>query len=185
MASVVLTTDRLILRNWREDDLPLVTEITSDPEVMRYFHIVRSRAQSDAWVSRTQAHIDIYGFGVFAVEAPGVSPLIGFAGLSTVPSNVPCAPGVEAVWTFGSAWWRQGYATEAARAVIADGFSRLSLDEIVAFTAVANMPSQGVMKKLGMKRDFSGDFGHPFVPSDHPMHRHVLYRINRSVGDLS
>jgi RimJ/RimL family protein N-acetyltransferase len=185
MTTIAFRTNRLILRGWRESDLPLVADITADPEVMRYFHIVRSRAQSDAWVARTQAHLDTFGFGVFAVEAPGVAELIGFAGLSTVPANVPCAPAIEAVWTFGSAWWRQGYATEAARAVVADGFDRLGLTEIVAFTASANLPSQGVMKKIGMRRDFSGDFGHPLVPSDHSMHQHVLYRLRGADGEVS
>jgi RimJ/RimL family protein N-acetyltransferase len=185
MTSVVLITDRLILRSWRDADLPLVADITADPEVMRFFHLTRSRAQSDAWVERTQAHLDRNGFGIFAVEAPGVAPLIGFAGLSTVPASLPCAPAIEAVWTFGAPWWRQGYCTEAARAVLADGFGRLGLAEIVAFTAEANLPSQSVMSKLGMSRDFSGDFGHPQVPMEHPMHRHVLFRLPRPDGGLA
>ena len=178
----ILRTDRLILRPWEDADLPLVAEITSDPEVMRHFHITRARAQSDAWVARTQAHIDTHGFGVLAVEAPGVAKLIGFVGLSTVPASIPCAPAVEAVWTLGSQFWRQGFCTEAAQAVIKDGFERLGLQEIVAMTAAANEPSQAVMRKLGMKRDFLDDFGHPFVPADHAMYRHVLYRLPRPDG---
>ncbi len=185
MASVTLTTNRLILRSWRDSDLPLVAEITADPAVMRFFHLTRSRAQSDAWVARTQAHLDRHGFGIFAVEAPGVAPLIGFVGLSTVPAKLPCAPAIEAVWTFGAPWWRHGYCTEAARAVLADGFERLGLPEIVAFTAEANIPSRMVMEKLGMRRDISGDFGHPLVPVEHAMHRHVLYRLPRPDGGLS
>jgi RimJ/RimL family protein N-acetyltransferase len=176
---MILRTERLILRPWREDDLPLVAEISADPEVMRFFHLTRTRAQSDAWVAKTQAHLDQHGFGLFAVEAPGVSPLIGFVGLSTVPDAVPCAPAIEAVWTLGSAYWRRGYCVEAAQAVLRDGFERLGLHEIVAMTAKANEPSQAVMRSLGMTRDVSGDFGHPFVPEAHPMHPHVLYRLSR------
>jgi RimJ/RimL family protein N-acetyltransferase len=177
---MILRTERLILRPWRDDDLPLVAQIAADPEVMRFFHLARTRAQSDAWVARTQAHLDRHGFGLFAVEAPGVSPLIGFVGLSTVPDALPCAPAVEAVWTLGSRYWRQGYCVEAARAVLRDGFERLGLEEIVAMTAAANAPSQAVMRSLGMRRDIAGDFGHPFVPADHPMHAHVLYRLPRA-----
>lgn len=181
---MILRTERLILRPWREDDLPLVAAISADPEVMRFFHITRTRAQSDAWVAKTQAHFDQHGFGLFAVEAPGAAPLIGFVGLSTVPAVVPCAPAIEAVWTLGSAYWRQGYCVEAAQAVLRDGFERLGLDEIVAMTARENEPSQAVMRKLGMQRDFSGDFGHPFVPGSHPMHRHVIYRLSRPQGGV-
>jgi len=174
---VILQTPRLILRPWRDSDLAPVAAITADPQVMRFFHLTRNRAQSDAWVTRTQAHIDQHGFGIWAVEAPGVAPLIGFVGLAHVPERVPCAPAIEAVWTFGAAWWRHGYCTEAARAAMQDGFIRLGLPEIVAFTAARNMPSQGVMQKLGMTRDMDGDFDHPYVPASHPMAPHVLYRL--------
>jgi len=180
-----LTTERLILRPWRDADRAAVAEILADPAVMRFFHLTRNRAQSDLWVDRTQAHLDRHGFGILAVEAPGVAELIGFAGLSTVPDSLPCAPAVEAVWTFGAPWWRRGYCAEAARAVLHDGFTRLGLREIVAFTAAANLPSQGVMHKIGMIRDFGADFGHPMVPAEHPMHPHVLYRMRRPGGEIA
>jgi ribosomal-protein-alanine N-acetyltransferase len=172
----MIRTERLILRPWRTQDLEPVAAITADPEVMRFFHLTRSREQSDAWVARTQAHIDRHGFGIWAVEAPGVAPLIGFVGLSTVPDELPCAPAVEAVWTLGSAWWRQGYCTEAANAALQDGFTRLGLREIVAFTAAVNTPSQAVMRAVGMTRDHAGDFDHPRVPAGHALRPHVLYR---------
>ncbi len=173
---MILTTARLILRPWREADLEPVAAITADPEVMRFFHLTRTRAQSDAWVERAQAHIDRTGFGIWAVEAPGVAPLIGFVGLSTVPADLPCAPAVEAVWTLGAAWWRQGYCTEAAKAAVQDGFTRLALHEVVAFTATVNTPSQAVMHAIGMTRDPAGDFDHPRVPEGHALRPHVLYR---------
>jgi RimJ/RimL family protein N-acetyltransferase len=173
---MILTTERLILRPWRESDLEPVAAITADPQVMRFFHLTRTRDQSDAWVARAQSHIDRTGFGIWAVEAPGVAPLIGFVGLSTVPDILPCAPAVEAVWTLGAAWWRQGYCTEAANAAVQDGFTRLGLSEIVAFTAAINLPSQGVMRAIGMQRDPNGDFDHPRVPAGSPVRPHVLYR---------
>lgn len=176
---MILATERLILRPWRDSDLAPVAEITADPEVMRYFHLTRTRAQSDAWVARTQAHIDRHGFGVWAVEAPGVAGLIGFVGLVHVPEDVPCAPAIEVAWTMGAAWWRHGFCTEAARAAMRDGFDRLGLAEIVAFTAATNTPSQGVMRKLGMTRDVDADFDHPRVPAGHALAPHVLYRLQR------
>ncbi len=172
----MIRTERLLLRPWRDADLAPVAAITADPAVMAFFHLTRSRPQSDAWVARTQAHIDRHGFGIWAVEAPGVAPLIGFVGLSTVPADLPCAPAVEAVWTLGAAWWRRGYAAEAATAALRDGFTRLGLAEIVAFTAASNTPSQAVMRAIGMTRDPKGDFDHPRVPEGHPLRPHVLYR---------
>ncbi|MCW3475794.1 GNAT family N-acetyltransferase [Limobrevibacterium gyesilva] len=175
----MLTTARLVLRHWREDDLDAVAAMTADPVVMRYFLHARSRAQSDAWVAGVRAHFDRTGFGIWAVEAPGVAAFIGFVGLSQVPADMPSAPSVEAVWTLDRPYWNRGYASEAARAAMADGFTRLGLDEIVAFTTVVNTPSRAVMERLGMVRDPTEDFDHPRVPAGHRLARHVLYRKKR------
>jgi RimJ/RimL family protein N-acetyltransferase len=71
--------------------------------------------------------------------------------------------------------WGHGYATEAARAVLHDGCTRLGLDEIVSFTATVNERSQRVMQRLGMH--FSETFEHPRLPAGHRLRPHVLYRI--------
>jgi ribosomal-protein-alanine N-acetyltransferase len=151
--------------------------MTGNAEVMRYFLSTRDRAQSDAWVDRTEAHFERTGFGIWAVEAPEVAPFIGFVGLSTVPDDMAFAPAVEFVWTLDAPFWRRGYTTEAARAVRDDGFGRLGLREIVAFTASLNTPSRGVMAGLGMTHNPEEDFDHPRLPAGHMLARHVLYRL--------
>ncbi len=173
----MLRTARLILRPWRDADLPAVTALFADPVAMRYFDGTRDAAYSARWLAGVRAHFDRHGFGLWALEAQGVAPFIGFVGLSTIPESMPPHPGVEIVWTLAPAHWRQGYATEAARAVLADGLGRLGLPEIVAFTAAVNAPSRGVMEKLGMRHDPAGDFPHPRMPPDHKLRPHVLYRI--------
>ena len=174
---MMLTTPRLILREWRDEDLAPLATMTSDPEVMRFFTDIRPGARSDAWAARARAHFAQHGFGIWAVEAPGVADFIGFVGLSTVPPEFPTGAGVEIVWTLDRPFWRRGYALEAARAAIADGFTRLGLGEILAFTATVNLPSRALMERLGMTRDAAGDFEHPRVPEGHPLRPHVLYRI--------
>jgi ribosomal-protein-alanine N-acetyltransferase len=84
---------------------------------------------------------------------------------------------VEVLWRIASAHWGQGYAPEAARAAIADGFDRLGLHEVVALTAAINTPSRRVMEKLGMTHDPAEDFDHPRLAEDHALRRHVLYRL--------
>ncbi len=177
----MLTTGRLILRPWNDADRAPCAAMTANPEVMRFFGITRDRPQSDAWIDRTVAHFAREGFGIWAVEAPGVAPFIGFVGLSRVPDWMPGAGGLEAVWTLDAPFWRRGYATEAARAAIGYGYDRLGLSEILAFTAAANMPSQAVMRALGMTRDPTEDFDHPRV-LEGTLRRHVLYRHHRSEG---
>jgi len=108
-----------------------------------------------------------------------VTPFAGFTGLAVPRFEAHFTPCVEVGWRLAREHWGRGYATEAARAALADGFERLGLDEIVSFTAAGNLPSRRVMEKLGMKHDSADDFDHPSLAPGHPLRRHVLYRIRR------
>lgn len=173
-----LRTDRLILRPWREDDFTPFAAMSADPKVMEHFPSTLKREDSDAVATRLKAHIDTHGFGFWALEVPGVAPFIGFAGLLHVSFDAPFAPAVEIGWRLAPQYWGVGYASEAARAALAHGFGPLGLSEIVSFTIPANTRSQAVMHRIGMARDPADDFVHPRVPENHPMSRHVLYRIS-------
>jgi RimJ/RimL family protein N-acetyltransferase len=172
---VVLTTRRLILRPWRDTDLAPFAALNGDPEVMRYFPAPLVEAESDAWVERATRHFADHGFGAWAVEAPGIAPFIGTVGLLEVRFEAFFAPAVELIWRLARPYWGQGFATEAARAAAEDGFDRLGLPELVAFTALPNLPSQRVMERLGMAH--AGEFDHPRLPEGHRLRRHVLYRL--------
>lgn len=73
--------------------------------------------------------------------------------------------------------WGRGYATEAAKAVLDFGFDDVGFEEVVSFTAVPNVRSQAVMRRLGMRHDPADDFDHPVLPEGHRLRRHVLYRV--------
>jgi RimJ/RimL family protein N-acetyltransferase len=89
--------------------------------------------------------------------------------------------GGDARWRWPAADHRgQGYATEAARAAIEDGFKRVGLREIVALTALGNRPSIRVMERVGMTRTI--EFDHPGLPEGSPLRRHILYRLSRVEG---
>jgi RimJ/RimL family protein N-acetyltransferase len=94
---------------------------------------------------------------------------------------LPFAPAIEAVWRLAPAYWGRGYALEAARAAIEDGFGRLRLAEVVAYTTDDNRRSRQVMERLGMIHDATEDFDfvHPRSPQGHPPRRCVLYRLRR------
>ena len=179
MAHPTLTTPRLLLRPWRDDDLPAYAAMNADPRVMEFFHSTFSRAQSDASAARIRDHFDRHGFGMWAVEVRGQAPFIGFVGLAHVPFESHFTPAVEAGWRLAADHWGRGYATEAARAALHFGFEQLNLDRIVAFAVPANVRSTRVMQRLGMTRDPASDFDHPRLPEDSPLRRHALYRIGR------
>jgi ribosomal-protein-alanine N-acetyltransferase len=173
----VIETARLILRHWRDSDLPLFAEQNADPIVMRYLVGPLTREESDAYVARSQRDLAEAGICKWAVEAPGVAPFIGSVGLSRVRFEASFTPAVEVAWRLHRHYWGQGYATEAARAAIDDGFSRVGLKEIVALTTLENRASQRVMERLGMTRTI--EFDHPNVAVDSRLRRHILYRLAR------
>ena len=176
---LALRTPRLLLREWREADIAPFAAMSADPEGMRYLPSL-DRAAAEAWVARMRRHLDEHGFGNFAVEVPGKASFIGAIGLNHVRWTLPFTPAVEVGWRLIPAYWGKGYAVEAARAAIDDGFGRIGLAEIVAYTVPANRASWQVMERLGMTRDPAEDFDHPSQPEGSPLRRHVLYRLRRS-----
>ena len=170
--------DRVRLRRWREADRAPFAALNADPRVMEFFPSRPDRRQSDALVDRFEAHFAEHGFGLWAVELPGVAPFIGFVGLAVPGFTAHFTPCVEVGWRLARDHWGKGYATEAARQVLAHGFGRLGLPAVVSFTAVANRRSRAVMERLGMQHDAAEDFDHPAIDAGHPLRRHVLYRLS-------
>ena len=169
-----LRTERLLLRGWLESDLEPFAAINADPEVMRWFPATMSRSESDALAARASASLGERGWGLWAVDRDG--EFLGFTGLAVPRFEAPFTPAVEIGWRLARSAWGNGYATEAATAVLAFAFRELAIGEVVSFTAVGNVRSRGVMRRIGMVRDAAGDFDHPAVPESSPLRRHVLYR---------
>ncbi|MFJ6071201.1 GNAT family N-acetyltransferase [Streptomyces sp. NPDC093065] len=170
-----LRTERLVLRGWRASDLVPWTAMNADPVVRAYFPDVLTREQSEASVAGFQADLDRRGWGWWAVETTATGEFIGFAGLDPVEDGMPFT-GVEAGWRLARPAWGHGYATEAARAVVAYGFESLGLAEVLAVTAAGNLRSRAVMDRLGMSHDPGADFDDPGVPEG-PLRRSVVYRL--------
>jgi len=147
---------------------------------MEYFPGVLSRAESDSFADRIDAHFKDHGFGLWAVEVPGKANFIGFVGLSVPGFDAHFMPAVEVGWRLDKAYWGSGFATQAAHAAVTDGFVRVGLAEIVSFTTPANIRSIRVMERLGMTHYSADDFEHPRLPEHHRLRQHVLYRLSRA-----
>lgn len=170
-------TDRLLMRRWRYVDREPFAAMNADPQVMRHFPAPLDRAASDAFVDRIEARFEEQGYGLWALEVVDGPGFVGFTGLNPMPDGVPGAGGVEVGWRLARSAWGNGYATEAARAAL-DVARAAGLTEVWSMTAVTNLPSQAVMRRIGLRRH--GAFEHPAVPVGHPVRPHVVYR-----GDLS
>ena len=94
--------------------------------------------------------------------------------------ELPVPPFIDMGWRLSRQAWGCGYATEAARAVLHDGFTRLDLPEIDAITAAVNLRSRAVMERLGMAYRAGLDFDHPKLAEGDPLRRHVTYSIART-----
>lgn len=178
-SEIVIRTSRLVLREWRDDDIEPFAAMNSDPKVMEYFPSSLSRTESDAFAASIRARFAESGWGLFAVEVTGVKEFAGFVGLSELGPHEPFefAPAVEIGWRLALDAWGHGYATEAALAVLGLAFGELGLSEVVSFTAAVNLRSRAVMERLAMRHDTSGDFEHPRVRKGHLLSPHVLYRV--------
>ena len=144
------------------------------------------RERSDAFVDRIEARWDTSGWGLWAVELPGIAPFIGFVGLWPA-DYVTGAPMVEVGWRLDRTHWGHGYVTEGGRAALRFGFEDVGLDEIVSFTVPQNVRSWRVMERIGLRREPARDFDHPNVDAaayPHLVH-HVLYALDRDAWSAS
>ncbi len=175
-----LSTDRLLLRPFCDDDAEEFAALNADPIVTEFLGGPLSRAASDALLARIVSHVEEHGFGPWVVELPGVLTFGGFVGLWRTEFDAHFTPTVEVAWRLLPALWGQGFATEGARAALEFGFSQLQLPRIHSFTVASNVRSQRVMQKLGLRRAEPHHFDHPRLPEGHPLRVHVLFEITRS-----
>ncbi len=147
MARPELETERLRLRQFREEDLDAYALITADDETMRFMGGDGGLSREEAWRSLGYllGHWEIRGFGLWAVEEKASGALVGRVGLYR-PEGWP---GLEVGWLVDRARWGEGIATEAARASLDYAFVHLDPDRVISVILPANKASIRVAEKLG------------------------------------
>lgn len=149
----ILETDRLILRQFKEEDAHAFFELNSDPEVIRY-----TGDEAFENLQAARAFILAYepykrdGFGRWAVELKATNEFVGFCGLRLLESGE-----VDLGFRFHRKHWGQGYATESAKACLSYGFNKLNLKRIIGRAALENKASIAVLEKIGMSYSHGGD----------------------------
>lgn len=180
---LIVETDRLVLRNWQEEDRNLFYEINRDEKVMQFFPIRRSYADCDLLFDRNRDMITDTGLGFYAVAERETNEAMGFCGLA--PADLPgILPegSVEIGWRLATRFWGRGYVTEVAAQLLEHGLTVRGFAEIWAFAVHDNQRSIAVMRRLRMEHLPDRDFDHPKVPDSHPhLKRHVLFRTSRRI----
>lgn len=179
MTRIAVETERLILREWGEQDEWAFYEVMNTPLVMRWLGGVQSREEWHAGYQRLLGYQRDFSFTFWIVERKSDGQVLGFCGLKR--ANAPGAMfqgEVEIGWRLREDAWGKGYAKEAAIASLDLAFGRFGAPHVVAITALGNEPSQGLMKRLGMVRREDLDFIDERFAPDSEVNPQIVYRID-------
>jgi ribosomal-protein-alanine N-acetyltransferase len=144
----VIKTNRLSLRPFEMSDVNTLHRILSDGDILQYFPDPKapSKTRVKSIIEKQLDHWGVHGFGWWAVEPLNWHEMIGWCGLRYLDETDE----VEVAYLLGRNYWRQGLATEAARASLNFGFDELKLEKIIAIVHPENLASRRVLEKLGM-----------------------------------
>lgn len=179
VSEVVTETERLQLRTWDDKRWAAFVEATNTPAVMKWLGGVFSAEQMAAAQARLESYQADHGFTFWAVERRADDALLGFCGLkrANAPGAEPLHGEVEVGWRLREDAWGQGYAKEAAFAVLDLAFAPFGARQVIAFTAKGNLPSQGLMTRLGMRHWAEHDYIDQRFPADAPPNPQVTFGI--------
>lgn len=144
-----LRTERLCLRQFNKQDCDAYAKIMGDHEVGKWFPkgTGYTREEAEKSLNSILTHWDKHGFGIWAVTDRAKEVLLGRCGLNLITETSE----VEVDFVLARDFWGRGYATEAAKAVLAYGFEILKLDRIIALSKPENTASRRVIEKVGMR----------------------------------
>ena len=171
----MIETERLILRDWRKEDIEPFLRHTNTPAVMRWLGGVRTEADQRESIDRMMRWQEERGFTFWVVERKADGELLGFCGLKLADTpGSPIEGMYEIGWRLREDVWGQGYAKEAAIATLDFAFDRLGAERVVAITFPPNEASWGLMGRLGMTRRPELDYDDARFPALNPT---IVYDI--------
>ena len=171
--NMILETERLLLRELTQEDLPAVCDTLQNDEVRRVYEHDFTDGEAGAWIDRQRARYERYGFGLWAAQLRG-GETIGMAGLTLQPCEGEEV--LEIGYQLRPAYRGQGYAREAAAACLRFAFHQLGAQRVHCIVKRDNLPSRRVAESLGMtvRREFLAGYGGMQKP-------HLLYAADNSV----
>ena len=182
MADFRLETERLILRDWREEDWPRFFAGTNTAGVMRWLGGVMDDGGMSATRARVTGCAAANGFCFWVVERKSDGEILGFCGLKRADAPGSSVTGaIEIGWRLREDAWGQGYAKEAATAALEAAFERFGAEEVIALTVPGNTPSWGLMKRLGMRRREELDYTDPRFGEE--LNPSIVYSIDRQTWE--
>ena len=158
---VVLETQRLTLRHLVPEDLSALFELYRDPEVRRYFPegmrtLEETREELEWFLHGHPRHPEL---GLWATIERSSGRFLGRCGL--LPWHIEGQDEVEVAYLIDKSRWREGFATEAARALSGHAGSALGIRRLICLIKPGNSASVRVAEKTGMafEREFVDGHG--------------------------
>ena len=147
-AAEVLETERLRFRMLRETDFPVYERWCAEIDVMRYLG-GKTLDRVTAWrhLAYLIGHWSLRGYGYYAVDDKATGAFVGRVGFT----NQVGWPGFELGWTIWPDAQGRGFATEAARMLLAYAFESLDQPHVISLIHPDNAPSRRVAEKLGQR----------------------------------
>jgi RimJ/RimL family protein N-acetyltransferase len=176
-SGVVIETLRLRIRSYRDADLVDLVALAGDWEIARWVGTIPhpyTEADGREWIARVQENHATGRPRRFAIALKKTDRLIGGVGLDGTTGDGSEEPALG-YWV-GQAYWGNGYAREAAAAVIDYGFRILGLETIRAYTDPGNVASQKVLLHCGLQKVGEIEL---LKPTHHGEQRAPLFRISR------
>lgn len=151
----MLETERLILRPMNASDIDDVFEMRRDDEIMRFIREpVLSRREAENWINMISSRWAKDKIGFCSVIEKRSGKFAGWCGLWQLKENNE----IEVGYAIAKDFWKKGFASESAQAILTYAFNKLDLKTVVAVARPENAGSRRVMEKIGMKFDYIGKF---------------------------
>jgi len=145
---IIFKTSRLYFREFTKDDVDLLTDLNSNPNVIKYVHEPAPTLKNVIEILHNVilSQYKLYGHGRWAVHLKSNDEFIGWSGLKYIKEDDE----IDLGYRFKEDYWGKGYGYEAVKATIDYGFNNLKLKRIVATALPQNIASWKIMEKCGM-----------------------------------
>ena len=166
----ILETPRLILREIEPKDFDFIADLLGNSEVMEYWPKPYTREEARRWLEKQQDRYCKEGFGYWLVLKRYTNNPIGQAGLLRM--SIEGKQEIGLGYIFHRAFWKKGFATEAASACINYAFEDLNISRVIALVRPENLASQRVVQKLNMM---------PVGITDYAGFKHLIFVVERRI----
>jgi RimJ/RimL family protein N-acetyltransferase len=144
-------SDRLRLREFRDDDLDVLAAMVADDEQMTFYPRPKTRDEAAAWIRLNRELYATRGFGTWLIEAVPHARFAGYCGIR--PLELEQVSEMEIGWHVHKHFWKQGIATQAATLACRAAATRFGLSRLVALVHPNHIASRRVAENIGMRQE--------------------------------